>query len=134
VEIGGPRITPICLTEQQIKTLWDNLPSLCDAMRRGDTFTCKDSLFRLKTTATVGVAKMYLGREFINFKLNELQNLLRRAPFIADQQTKYILAQNDVVQYTVAALGSTEFVDPHPTATNLVLFDQLFDELKSVLI
>jgi hypothetical protein len=54
------------------------------------------------------------------------------APFIADQQTKYILAQNDVVQYTVAALGSTEFVEPQPTATNLILFDQLFDELKSV--
>jgi hypothetical protein len=56
------------------------------------------------------------------------------APFITDQQTKYILAQNDVVQYTVAALGSAEFVETQPTATNLILFDQLFDELKSVLI
>jgi hypothetical protein len=41
---------------------------------------------------------MYLGRAYINFKLNDLQNLLSLAPFIADQQTKYILAQNDVVQ------------------------------------
>jgi hypothetical protein len=71
--------------EQQIKTLWDFLPSLCDAMLRGDTLTCKYSLFRLRTTATVGVAKIYLGLAFINFKLKELQNLLSMAPFIADQ-------------------------------------------------
>jgi hypothetical protein len=134
VEFGGPRITPICLTEQQIKTVWDNLPNLCDAMRSGLTFTCRDSLLRLQTTDTVGVAKTYLGRDYINLKLNELQNLFSLAPFIADQQTKYILAQNDVVQCTVAALGSTEFVEPHPTSTNLILFDQLFDELKSVLV
>jgi hypothetical protein len=101
-------------------------------MRRGETFTCRDSLLRLQTTATLGVAKRYLGRAYINFKLNELQNLMNLATFITDQQTKYILAQNDVVQYTVAALGSTEFVEPQPTATNLILFDQLFDELKSV--
>jgi hypothetical protein len=134
VEFGGSRITPICLTEQQIKTVWDNLPGLCDAMRCGETFTCRDALLRLQTTATVGVAKIFLGRAYINFKLNELQNLLSLAPFIADQQTKYILSQNDVVQCTVAALGSTKFVDPHPTATNLILFDQLFDKLKSVLV
>jgi hypothetical protein len=66
VEFGGPRITPICLTEQQIKTLWDNLPNLCDAMCRSEFFTCKNALFRLQTTATVGVAKMYLGRTFTN--------------------------------------------------------------------
>jgi hypothetical protein len=77
---------------------------------------------------------MYLGRDLINFKLNALQNLLSLSPFIADQQTKYILSQNDVVQYTIAALWSTEFDEPHPTVTNLVLFDQLFDEMNSELI
>jgi hypothetical protein len=123
VEFGGPRITPICLTVQQIKTVWDKLPSLCDDIRRGVTFTLRDGLLRLQTTAAVVVAKMYLGWAYINFKFNELQNLLSMAPFIADKQTMYILAQNDVVQYTVAALGSTEFVEPTPNATNLMLFD-----------
>jgi hypothetical protein len=70
------------------------------------------------------VAKWILERAYINFKLNELQNLLRMATFIANQQIKYIIAQNDVVQYTVAVFVSTEFVDPHPTATNLIFFDQ----------
>jgi hypothetical protein len=117
-----------------MKTLWDNLPNLRDALCRNETFTCRDDLFRLQTTATVGVAKMYLGKSFINFRLHELRNLMDVSPFIADQQTKYILAQNHVIQYTVAALRSTEFVDPPPTATNLILFDQIFDELKTVLI
>ena len=34
--------------------------------------------------------------------------------------------------YAVAALGSNEFVEPLPTATNLILYDQLFDELKTL--
>jgi hypothetical protein len=54
------------------------------------------------------------------------------SPFIADQQAKYILPQNYVVQYTVAALGSIDFVDPYQKSTNLILFDQLFDELKTI--
>jgi hypothetical protein len=77
---------------------------------------------------------MNLGRSFINFWLHELRNLMDVSPFIADQQTKYILAQIDVIQYTVAALGSTQFVDPPPTATTLILFNQLFDILKTVLL
>ena len=54
--------------------------------------------------------------------------------FVRDQQTTYILAQNDVISYVIAALGSADFVDPPPTASNLILYDQLFDELKTVLI
>ena len=36
--------------------------------------------------------------------------------------------------YAVPALGSTEFVGPSPTATNLNLHDELFDEFKTLLI
>jgi hypothetical protein len=49
------------------------------------------------------------------------------------QKAKYIIDQN-AMQYTVAALGSIEFVDPPSTAPNQILLDQLFDELKTVLI
>jgi hypothetical protein len=56
------------------------------------------------------------------------------SPIIADQLAKYILAQHDVVQHTVAALGFTDYVDPHRNASNLILFDQPFEELKIVLI
>jgi hypothetical protein len=74
VEFGGPRIITISLTEQQRKTLRDKLPKLSDSLCRNETFTCTDELFRLQTTATLGVEKMYLGRSFINFSLHELRN------------------------------------------------------------
>ena len=31
-EFGGPRIAPITLTEQHVKTLVEHLPALCEAM------------------------------------------------------------------------------------------------------
>jgi hypothetical protein len=115
-------------------TLWNHLQRVCDALCLNEKYTCKDDLFGLQMSAPYGVAKMYLGKHFITFKLNELRYVITLLPFLIDQQNKYILAQNDVVQYTVTALGSTQFVDPPPMASNLILFDQLFDELKTVLI
>jgi hypothetical protein len=50
------------------------------------------------------------------------------------QQTKCIPAQNNVIAYVIAALGSTEFIYPPPKTSNLILHDQLFDEFKTVLI
>jgi hypothetical protein len=36
--------------------------------------------------------------------------------------------------YALAALGSIEFVEPQPTASGLILYDQLFVELKTLFI
>ena len=47
--------------------------------------------------------------------------------------TSYILAQNYVIAYVIAALRSTKFVDPPPSASNHILYDQHFDDLKTVL-
>jgi hypothetical protein len=134
VEFGGPRIAPKSLTVKHLRTLWNHLPRVCDALCRNETYTCANDLFRMQTSATFAVAKMFLGKHFINFKLNELRCLITLLPFLKDQQNKYIPVQNDVMQYTVTALGSTQFVDPHPAASNLIIFYQLFDELKTVLI
>jgi hypothetical protein len=49
--------------------------------------------------------------------VGQLMNMLH---FVRDQQTKYILAQNNVMVYVTAAFGSTEFVDPPPAASNLI--------------
>ena len=40
--------------------------------------------------------------------------------FVQVQQTQYILAQNDVMAFAIAALGSLEFVEPPHTATSLI--------------
>ena len=77
---------------------------------------------------------MYLDKQFVRFKFADLRYRMNMLNIVQDHQTKYILAQNDVMAYAVAALGWIEFVEPPPTATNLILYDQLFDELKTLLI
>jgi hypothetical protein len=54
--------------------------------------------------------------------------------FVQVRKTNYILARYDVRAYALAALGSSEFLEPNPTATGLIPYDQLFDELKTPLI
>jgi hypothetical protein len=71
---------------------------------------------------------------FVIFKLANLRYLTNMLHFVQVQQTKYILARNDVMAYAVAALGSIEFVEPSPMATSLIPYDQLFDEIKTLLI
>jgi hypothetical protein len=66
--------------------------------------------------------------------LDELRYLMNMFHFVRDQLTKNILAHNDVMAFVIAALGWTEFVDAPPTASNLILCGQLFDELKTVAI
>ena len=58
-EFGGPRIVPLALTEHHVRTLLENLPALCEAMQRGEIFTCKDGSFRLLTSKTNNNARMY---------------------------------------------------------------------------
>jgi hypothetical protein len=50
------------------------------------------------------------------------------------QQTKYILARDDVRGYAIASVVSTEFVEPQPAVCGLIPYDQLFDELKTIFI
>ena len=102
-------------------------------MCRGEHYTFKEDLFRLQSAGTYRAARMYLDKQFVSFKFADLLCIMNMLHFLQYQQTKYILLQNDVMAYAFAALGSIEFVEPPPTATNLILYDQLFDELKTLL-
>ena len=103
-------------------------------MCRGEHYMCKDDLFRLQSAGTYTAARMYRDKKFVNFKLADLRYMMNMLNFVQVQQTKYILAQNYVMAYAVVALGSIEFVEPPHTATSLILYDLLFDELKTLLI
>lgn len=50
-----------------------------------------------------------------------------------DQQTKFILALPDVKSYATDALSSIEYVVPAPNVVTFILYDRLFEELKTVL-
>ena len=69
VEIRGPRIISITLTEQHVRTLEEHLPKLCEAMGQGGQYVCKDDVFRLETTGNYDFARMYIGKQFLSFKL-----------------------------------------------------------------
>ena len=103
-------------------------------MCRGEHYTCKDDLLHLQSAGTCRTARIYPDKQFVSFKFADLRYMMNMLHIVQDHQTKYILAQNDVMAYAVAALGSIEFVELPPTATNLILYDQLFDELKTLLI
>ena len=60
--------------------------------------------------------------------------MLNMLHFVQIQQTQYILAQNDVMAFAIAALGSIEFIEPPHTTISLIPYCQLFDELKTKLI
>ena len=132
LEFGGTWIKLITLTEQHMRTSKEHLPKLCEAMCQGNQYACKDDLFRLQTNGMYVVSRIYLGKQF-GFKLVELPYLMNMLHFVRDQKIKYILAQNNVIAYVIAALGWTEFVDPLPTSSNHILYDRLFDELKIAL-
>ena len=38
------------------------------------------------------------------------------------------------MDFAIAALGSIEFLEPPHTTTSLILYGQLFDEIKTILI
>jgi hypothetical protein len=77
---------------------------------------------------------MYQDMRFVIFKLADLRYMMNMLHFVQFQQTKYIIARNDIMTYAVAVLGSIEFVEPHSTACCLIPYGQLFVELKTLLI
>jgi hypothetical protein len=121
-EFGVPRLAPIILTEQHLTTSMGYLPKLCDAMCRGERYARKDGVFGLLYSGgTHSVARMYQDTRYIIFKLADLRYLMNRVKFVQVRQAKYILAPDDVRAYAVAALGSTEFVEPNPAAISTCL-------------
>jgi hypothetical protein len=111
VEFGGSRIQPITFTEQHVKTFTEHLPELCDAMYLGKRYTCKDDVFKLLCSGTDNVARIYQKKGFVTFKRYDLRYLMNMLHLVQDQQTRCILARDDVA-YALLARGSCEFVEP----------------------
>ena len=129
-EFGGPRITPINHTEQHVRRLIQILPALCDAMHRGELYTCKEGPFRLRSFKTHNCARLYRDKKCVRFTLNDLCYMKNILHMVQAQRSQYILGQADVMAYVFAALDSIEFVEPPHTTAGLISYSQLFDELK----
>ena len=108
----------------------ENLPSLCDAVHRGEIYTCKDGPFRLRSSKTNNCARLYRDRKCVSFTLNDLCYMKNMVHMVQAQLSQYILAQAEVMAFAFAAFGSIEFVVPPHTTAGLNPYGQLFDELK----
>ena len=60
--------------------------------------------------------------------------MLNMLHFLQVQETKYILAKNDVMAFAIAALEWIKIVEPPHTTTSLIPYCQVFDELRTLLI
>jgi hypothetical protein len=94
-----------------------------------------DGVFKLQCgSGTNSVARIRQNKRFITFKLADLRYLMNRLHLVQVQQTRYIIARDDIMAYAIAALRSSEFVEPQSPVCRLILYDQLFDEIKTLLI
>jgi hypothetical protein len=132
LEIGGARLRPIILSQQDVTTLAERLPDLCQAMYRHEQYAFSDGMFRLTTTRGYKTARITYDKHYISFKLDELRYLSNTLYMLQNQLTYYTLALPDLLNYVAKALPSTVYVEPSPDASNFILYYQLFDELKSL--
>ena len=134
MELGGPRIVPIRLTEHHVRTLMDALLELCDAMQSGELYTRKDDAFRIRTGRTHNCARLYHGKQCVSFKLGDLRCMSTMLHMVEEQQRPYIHAQADVMSYAYGVLGSLVFAEPLRCGDCPIQYEMLFAELKLQLI
>ena len=130
VEFGGPRVVPIQLAEQHVRTLMDALPALCDAMQCGEQFTRKDGAFRIRSGRTHNCARLYHDKRSVSFRLADLRYMATMLHVIETLQSQYILAQTDVMSYAYGVLSSLTFAVPQRSSECPIPYDQLCAELK----
>jgi hypothetical protein len=133
VEFGSVRNKPIVLTETEVLVLAEALRRMCESLCNNESTSFKDGDLRLTTTGYIKVARLYLGKQYMTLKLEELHYIEDMFCIIHNQQILYFLALPDVLSCVTAAQSSPKYIEPHINASNDVLYPQLFEELKSIL-
>jgi len=113
------------------------VPAKVDALWRGDFYNVMDGEFPMHSAApfytaiwTVGIKK---NRKSMFIKVNDLRYPAYIFPMVENQLIKYSEAMSDVMNYVLATLNSTSFVEPSANAIKNVLYYQLYEELKTLL-
>jgi hypothetical protein len=96
VEFGSVRNKPIVLTKPQVHFLAGIIPHMCESLCNNESKSFKDGNLRLTTTGAIKVARLYQGRRYIAFKLEELRYIQDMFHIVQNQQVLYIHAMPDV--------------------------------------
>ena len=126
VEFGGSKIKPVLLAEQYVATMADCLPRICQSMCDNEQYGRSDGPFRLNTTGSYRVARLYMDKHYVALKFQELRYLQNMFHIVQTQLTSYIAALPDVMTYVISALSSTTYVEPAANASNVILYPRLF--------
>jgi len=111
-EFGGAKKLPLLLNAQQLQIMADNIAALCDALSTNEHFAKKDGDFKMTTTGSYRVARVYLGKQYLSFTYKELRNLTYIMYMIQNQMTFYIGAMTDVMAYIDTAHSSATYLEP----------------------
>jgi len=111
-EFGGAKKLPLLLNAQQLQTMADNIAALCNALSTNEQFSTKDGDFKMNTTGSYRIARVYLDKQFLSFTYEELRNLAYIMYMIQNQMTFYIAAMTDVMAYIDTAHHSGTVVEP----------------------
>ena len=76
VELGASNRMPVRLEEEHVRTFAEHLPRICEAMCGDEQYSCVDGEFRLQTTGTYHVARVYHGKKYISLHLTELRYMM----------------------------------------------------------
>jgi len=131
-EFGGAKKLPLPLNAQQLQTMAD-IAALCNALATNEQFSTKDGDFKMNTTGSYRITRVYIDKQFLSFTYEELRNLAYIMYMIQKQLTFYTAAMNYVIAYIDTAHDSVTFVEPPSTAHKAINYYQLFEKIKSVL-
>jgi len=134
VEFGGSKIKLVILTDpQNVGTMAACLPRICEAVCDNEQFAWSDGAFRLITTGNYRIARLHIEKHYINLKFQELRYLLNMFYIVQNHFNSYITALPDVMHFVISALSSDTYVEMSATASKLILYSQIFEELKTIM-
>ena len=105
-EFEGAKKLPMLLNAQQLQTMADNIAALCNALATNEQFSTKDGDFKMNTTGSYRIARVYIDKQFLSFMYEELRNLAYIMYMIENQMTFYTAAVTDVIAYIDTAHDS----------------------------
>jgi hypothetical protein len=106
---------------------------LSEAICDDEQYQCKDGVFRLTTIGSYKIARLYLDKQYINYKLHEFHVLSNMFHVIQNQLTIYTFAMPDVMAYSISSLTSVDYVEPTPEMSKRILYEVLYEELENAL-
>jgi len=98
-----------------------------------EQYGCKEDVFRLNTTGSYRIARLYLDKQYIGLGLGDLQYLSRMFHVVQNQLNMYTLSLPDVLAYVTVALTSSNYIETAPNTNKHVMYSQLIDEIKTML-